>query len=425
MPHFAIKGRDDNGHMVNSVLEARSMDAVLDELKRQRIIPVSITPTKQGKRSASVSNNVSTGDARAGFSWLALFKRLNQKPITADDLILFCRQMYALTRSGIPLLRAIGGLAEATQNPRLAGVLKDVGRTLTAGNPLATALAQHPKIFPPIFLALVSMGESTGRLDTSFKQLITHLELEKNTKRQMKSATRYPTFVVIALVVAVSVINVFVVPNFANVFDRLGEDLPIFTRILLESSNFTVQNGPFILAGAVAAFLGWRQYSHTEQGALKRDQWKLYLPLVGSVFRRVAMSRFTRSFAMMMDAGVPILQALSVSARTTDNAYIGSKIEAMAASIERGESLLAVAKGSGLFNALLLQMIGVGEETGNLAELLRDIADFYGQEVEHDLKNMSQAIEPILIFAMGGLVLILALGIFLPMWDLSAGAGGL
>lgn len=421
MPFFAYKGRDNSGQMVDDILEARSMDAVLDDLRRQGITPINVKPSKRGPKGNAARSSSVAGSAGGLADWRKWF----WKNIEPDDLILFCRQMHALSRSGIPLLRAIGGLAEATDNPRMAEVLRDVGRTLTSGNALATALAKHPKVFPPIFLALVSMGESTGRIDTAFKQLVSHLEMEKNTKRQMKQATRYPTFVVFALVIAVGVINVMVVPNFASVFANLGEELPVFTRILLNSSNFTVQYGPFILSGLATLFVLWKQYVKTPKGAENRDQWKLYLPLVGKVFRRVAMSRFTRSFAMMVDSGVPILQALSVAARTTDNAYIGKRIENMASSIERGESLLSVAKASGLFNSLMLQMIGIGEETGSLGDLMRDISDFYDEEIEHQLKNLSQAIEPILIFAMGGLVLILALGIFLPMWDLSAGAGGL
>ncbi|TGG92344.1 type II secretion system F family protein [Natronospirillum operosum] len=410
MPNFAYRGRTQDGQAVNDIIEARSMDQAADELKRLDIMPLSIEPTNRKPRGSNEAAD-----------WRKLF----WPQITSDDLILFCRQMYALTRSGIPLMRAVNGLAEASQNKRLCDILREVSRSLTGGNDLATALSRHPRVFSPLFVAMISMGETTGQLDTAFKQLIDHLELEKNTQRQIKQATRYPTFVVFAITAAMVVINFMVIPSFANVFQRMGEDLPIFTIILLRTSEFLTTFGLFILAGLVALYVAWRRYITTPQGRYQKDRWLLRLPLVGHVFRRIAMSRFTRPFAMMLDAGVPLLQALNITSRTVGNEYIGRRIDSMQSGIERGESILATARTSGMFNPLILQMIGVGEETGNLSDMLRDVADFYDQEIEYELKTLSQSIEPLLIVMMGGIVVMLALGIFLPMWDLAGGAGGL
>ncbi|MCH8550802.1 MAG: type II secretion system F family protein [Natronospirillum sp.] len=411
MPNFAYKGRTSEGQSVSDVIEARSMDQALDELKRRDILPLSVEPTRRRPK----------GPQQDTAQWRKLF----WPNITNDDLILFCRQMYSLTRSGIPLMRAVNGLADASQNKRLCEVLREVGRTLTSGNDLATSMARHPKVFNPLFIAMITMGETTGQLDLAFKQLIDHLELEKSTQRQIKQATRYPLFVVIAITVAMVVINFMVIPNFASVFQRLGQDLPIFTLILINTSDFMIEYGLMIGAAIVAAIIAWKRYVRTPGGQYFRDRLFLRLPLVGSIFRRIAMSRFTRPFAMMLDAGVPLLQALSISSKTVGNVFIGQRIEGMQNGIERGESILSTASASDMFNPLILQMISVGEETGNLSDLLRDVADFYDQEIEYELKTLSQSIEPILIVMMGGIVTILALGIFLPMWDLAAGAGGI
>ncbi len=414
MPNFAYRGRNSEGQTVSDIIEAHSMDHALDELQRQQILPLHIEPTRKKPRASGESGGLR-----------AFWKRATRPALKNDDLILFCRQMYALTRSGIPLMRAINGLAEATRNERLREVLIDVSRDLTSGNDLATCLARHPKAFNNLFVAMISMGETTGQLDNAFKQLIGHLELEKNTQRQIKQASRYPTFVIIALVAGLAVINYMVIPNFAGVFERMGSELPLMTRILLNSSNFTVAYGPFILGGLIGLYALYRRYIQTQKGRVWRDRLLLRLPLMGSVFERVTMSRFTRPFAMMMDSGVPLLHALTICSRTVGNEYVGQRIRDMHRGIERGDSLTSTARASGMFSPLVLQMIGVGEETGNLSDLLRDVADFYDQEIEYELKTLSSSIEPILIALMGGMVVVLALGVFLPMWEMASSQGGL
>ncbi len=415
MAEFFYRGRTQDGQAVEGVLEAASQGALLQQLKRQNIIPTTVQPA--GKRAGSGGSkfklDVSMGE---------LLNR--KKKVSTDELIMFCRQMFALTRSGIPLMRAINGLADATRSPRLGEVLRDITRSLTQGTTLSTAFRGHPDVFNDLFISMIRMGESTGQLDTAFKQLITHLELEKETKKRIASATRYPIIVVSAIMVAMLVINFWVIPAFAGVFAKLGADLPIPTRILIGSSEFMLSTWPYLL-GLIAlclyAFFRWKK---TSEGRLKWDRLILKFPLLGGVYERIALGRFARPFAMMLEAGVPLLQALNVASRTTGNRYIGRGIEGMVGGIERGESLLATASASGMFNPLILQMIAVGEETGNVSDLLVDIADFYDQEVEYDLKRLAEAIEPILLVFMGAMVLVLALGVFLPMWDLGSAFGG-
>lgn len=406
---FNYEGMDSSGTRVKGNVDAGSRDAALQELKRKNITPIRLN--SGGKISSGKGLNIKVD-----------FSGLLQKKISHDDLLLFCRQMFALTRSGIPLIRAINGLAEANRHDGFAKILRKVAQSLQTGTDLASSLSQHPKVFPPLFVSMVHMGETTGRLDQAFQQLIGHLQLEKETSKQIKSATRYPTLVVLSIAAAMGVINWLVIPKFATVFQKFGSELPTPTKILITTSNFSVQYWWLILSILVLLGVGFIQYTSTNKGRIQWDKIKLRIPVIGSILERITLGRFTRPFAMMLDAGVPLLQALTVCSRTVGNAWVAKQILAMQQNIERGDSLLNTAASSNLFNALILQMIAVGEETGQVSAMLNDVSDFYEQEVDYELKRMSEVIEPILLVFMGVMVLILALGVFLPMWDLGSAA---
>ena len=289
---------------------------------------------------------------------------------------------------------------------------------------MAVALHAHPKVFTTLFISMVSVGENTGQLDQAFRQLAGYLELERETRKRIKQATRYPLFVLIAMSVALVVINLLVIPAFAKVFEQFKADLPWPTQVLIGTSQFFQDLWWLLLllfGGGLYAFFKWIE---TDAGALKWDATKLRLPIVGGIFERIALARFTRTFAMMYRAGVPLLQTLSINSASVGNKYIGQAILGMRESVERGEALTRSASASGLFTPLVLQMMAVGEETGALDDLFVEVADFYEQEVDYDLKQLADAIEPILIVAMGVMVLILALGVFLPMWELASAAKG-
>lgn len=406
---FEYAGRDTTGNLVVGTLEANNLDAALSDLKRRQIMPSKLQPGK-GKSASGTQSSLQE-----------FWTEMQMPKIGPDDMIMFCRQMYALMKAGIPLLRAINGLSDTARSQRLKLVLREVLKYLQGGTDLATSLAHH-KEFSPLFVSMIRMGEATGRIDQAFQQLIYHLEQEKETKKRIVSAVRYPSFVIIAITVAITVINVFVIPAFAKVFEQFGADLPFATKILITTSSFTINYWWAILLGIAISTIATIKYIETENGRINWDHMKLKLPLVGGIFERITISRFTRPFSMMLDAGVPLIQALNVSARTVGNEYVGRHIEGMIKGIERGDSLLNTAAGTQMFNPLVLQMIAVGEETGNISEMLNDISDFYDQEVDYDLKRLAENIEPILLVFMGIIVLILALGVFLPMWDLSAAA---
>ncbi len=405
---FSYRGKDSRGAVQQGSLKAATQEAAAGELMRRGITPLIIKETQQQQ---SVTEKLNS---------LPLFR----KKISLDELIVFCRQMHALTKAGIPLIRTMRGLAETTRSQELAEVLEDITNRLEGGTTMATAMQAHPKVFSDLFIAMIHVGENTGRMDSAFKRLSEMLELERDTKRRVKQALRYPTFVVIALFAALMVVNFLVIPKFATVFDKMGADLPFLTQVLVGTSNFLLSYWHVMLFALTAAAILIRRWKETDKGRLTWDRYKLKMPIIGPLLELITLSRFARNFATMLTAGMPVTHALSVVADANDNAWIGDHIKDMRHGIERGESLLRTARNSGMFTPLILQMIAVGEETGSVDDMLNNVADFYDEDVDFGLKRLAESIEPILIVAMGVLVLILALGVFLPIWDLGAAAMG-
>ncbi|MGE0080563.1 MAG: type II secretion system F family protein [Thiohalomonadaceae bacterium] len=402
MPQYSYRARNSLGELVQGTIEASSAEAVAAQLLNTGVTPIDIGEAQ--------TRSDAFGTLRARFS---------QGTPSLDDLILFCRQMYTLTRAGVPIIRGITGLAETTRHPALAEVLKRIRIELEAGRELSTALAQFPHIFSSLVVSMVKVGENTGRLEEAFLQLARYLELERDTRNRVKTALRYPTFVLVAISIAIAVVNIFVIPAFANVFASMKTELPWQTRMLIATSDFFVAWWPAMLVAVAISVIGFNYWIKTENGRYRWDRFKLHIPIAGSIIQRALLGRFARSFAMTMRSGVPLIQALTVVARAVDNTYVAQRIVAMRTGVERGDSLSRTAATTGMFTPLVLQMMNVGEETGGVDAMMDEVADFYEREVDYDLKNLASSIEPILIVAVGVLVLILALGIFLPMWDLT------
>ena len=411
MPAFNYIGRDASGSQVKGAIDAANSTLVAEQLSRQRIIPISIESAKSSTIEKS-STDIDIEDLLG----------LNQ--VTLDDLIVFCRQMYALVKSGVPILRAINGMAESSTSVRLKSALNDISAQLEGGFPLSTALHQHPKLFSPLFISLIHVGENTGNLDDAFLKLASYFEREQETRKRIKTALRYPSFVLIALVAAMVILNIFVIPTFANMFAKLGADLPWATKILIASSDFFLDYWPHMLIASVVGIFALRRYLQTSKGMYLWDKRKLKLPVVGGVIERSILSRFSHSFSIILRAGVPMTTGLTLVADAVDNTFMRKKIIAMRSNIESGESLLRSASASTLFTPLVLQMIAVGEETGRVDELLEEVGDYYEREVDYELSTLTARIEPIMIAIVAGMVLILALGIFTPMWDMMSAFKG-
>jgi MSHA biogenesis protein MshG len=403
MPRFAYTGHGASG-AVQGELDGADATAVATLLMSRGVTPLQI----------AASSGAGAAGARPDGGALALF----QPKVQPADLMMFSRQLHTLLRAGVPILRALAGLQESAVNLRFRQVLADVRRSLESGIELSICFAQQGGVFNNFYVSMVRVGEMTGRLDDVFMRLFKHIEFEQFMRQQVKSALRYPAFVIMAMMVAIGVINTLVVPAFANVFKSFGAELPLATRILVASSNFTLNYGWLLLGASVAAFFTLRQWIAQPAGRQAWDRLVLRLPLAGRIVQKATLSRFARSFSLALKSGVPIEQALSVVSQTVDNAWISRKVEGMREAVERGDTILRAAMASGVFTPVVLQMIAVGEETGAIDELMEEIAELYSNDVQYELKTLSQQIEPILIVFLGALVLVLALGVFLPLWDL-------
>ena len=402
MPFFAYKARNGQGQLVQGVLESADSGAAADQLFTTGITPLEITLT---------------GSPALGGEggWLA---RLTKEKIRSIDVQLFSRQLYTLLKSGVPIMRGLAGLQDSAINKSFGKVLGDIRESLDSGRDLSATMRRHPDVFSPFYLSMVRVGEMTGRLEEIFLRLFDHLEFERMMRERVRTAMRYPMFVVIAMGVAITIINLFVIPAFAKVYAGFNAELPLMTRILIFFSDFMVRFWPLMLAGLVGAIVAFRLYLDTTEGRYRWDKLKLGFPIVGKIVLKGSLARFARSLALASKSGVPIVQGLVVVAQTVDNAYLASRITQMRDGIERGESILRTAVTTGVFTPVVLQMIAVGEETGELDSLMDEIAEMYEREVDYELKTLSSQIEPILIVGLGVVVLILALGVFLPIWDL-------
>ncbi len=402
MPHFRYLARTSDGRAQEGEIEAASAEAVAERLQSSGAIPVRITPARE------------RGSWREALSGLQLF----QKKVSLDDLILFTRQMYSLIRAGIPLVRALHGIRETVRKPVLRETLQGVIEELEGGRQLSEAMEQYPRAFSRLMVNIVQSGEESGQLDQAFLELSGYLDREKETRAQIKSALRYPSFVLVAIAVATAVITLFVIPAFGRLFESFDAQLPWPTRVIIAVSDFASSYWLPILALLIAGFFGLRAWIRTERGRYHWDRLKLRIPVVGSILLRASLARFCRGFSMGFSSGVGVLQCIRLSGQALDNAYIAANLEVMHDHVERGNSLTQSAEASNLFTPLVLQMLSVGEETGNVDSMLSEAADFYEREVDYEVKNLTSSIEPILIVVVGAMVLILALGVFLPMWSL-------
>ena len=400
MANFRYQGRSPDGRQVSGNIDAATEELAADALISRGVIPTAIT---RGPAEGGTSFDLS--------QWLT-------PALPLEVLVLFCRQMYSLTKAGVPLLRAIKGLAVNADNKQLKKALEEVSAELTNGRSLSASMKMHPNVFSPLFVSMINVGENTGRLDQALLQLSDYYEQEVETRKRIKTAMRYPTFVIIFVTAALFILNIKVIPQFASMFNRFGVDLPLPTRILIGTSNFFVEYWMWMLAFMFGALFAFRAWIAGAKGREAWDRFRLRMPIVGGLINRAQLARFSRTFALMLKAGVPLNQSIALSAESMDNKFLELRLLEMKSAIEGGNTVSSTAINSGIFTPLVIQMISVGEETGRVDELLLEVADFYDREVDYDLKTLTARIEPILLVFVAGIVLVLALGIFLPMWSM-------
>ena len=410
MANFRYRGRSGRGELMTGRLEADDANAVA-----ARLLKLGITPL-------DIASDAAQGTS-PGVSIQELLQRFGVGQPSNADLVLFSRQMYSITKSGLPLLRGLRGLAQSTHNVVLRDALHDVLHSLESGRDFASSLARHPGIFSPLFISMVRVGESTGTLDKSFLRLCEYLSQDQDVRDRVKSAVRYPLIVIGVIGMAIAVITVFVIPNFAPLFKVLGNDIPLPTRIIMGTSEIARAHGISLIAAAILALFAFRRHIATEAGRYRWDRFKLKLPVLGELLHLSILSRVTRSLSISLEAGLPMIQALTLLSRSSGNEYLGERLVRLRDAVERGEPLSNAAGGAGIFTPLVLQMVLVGEETGELSQLLEEVSGYYQREVDFRLRNLTAMLEPLLIIGVGAMVLILALGVFLPMWNMIGKVG--
>ena len=352
---YEWNGRNGRGEAVQGKTDGLSEGSVADELMSLGIVPVKIGIAAIAAPPANDR-----------------LERLFQKPASVEDIIVFSRQMHTLSKAGVPIFRAFTGLESSATKPAMIALLHDIRSSLDQGRELSSAMARHPRVFSPFYLSMVQIGEMTGRLAQVFLHLCEHLEFERDVRERIKQALRYPMFMMMAMAmaVAIGVLTVFVIPVFAKVFEGFHAQLPLLTRAILGFSDWMVRWWPLVLLGIAGGSIGIRRYLRTKTGRYRWDAFKLRLPIVGEILLKGALARFARSFALASQSSVPLVQAMTVVALTVDNVFIGERINQMRDGIEQGGSISRCAAGTGVFTPLALQMISVGEETGEFDALM-------------------------------------------------------
>jgi len=402
MTQFVYSARSASGEKIDGVFDAGDTNALAEALSAQGLVLV--------RAQARVATNAAESST---------FARLFGERIKLIDLILFCRQLATMLKAGVPLLRSLRALEESATNRRLAQALAELQLQLESGRELSASMRQQPATFSNYVVSTVKVGEVTGRLSEAFEGLYNQLSFERENREAVATALRYPTFVLMAAVSALIAVNIFVIPAFANIYRSFKAELPLLTRVLIGVSDFFINYGWLLLGVAISAGFGIVTWVRTPAGTRFWHGLLLRIPIVGVLIHKATLARFTKSFGLALKAGVPVVDALNAAVETSGNVVIGEKIATMGPAAARGESLARSARTTGVFTPVVLQMFAVGEETGALDEMMAEVAEHFQKEVDYAIKSLGAQIEPIMILVLGAMILVFALGVFLPMWDLS------
>ena len=398
MPTFAYLGRTRGGENVSGERAADNMDAAVAALRREQILVTRITAAKE---KAAAAKKGKTG-----------------KKVSPKNLAVFTRQFSVMIDAGLPLVQCLDILGTQEEDKHFAATILATRTSVEGGESLADAMKKYPKVFDPLFTNMIAAGEAGGILDTILKRLATYIEKAVKLKSQVKSAMIYPIAVIVIAALVVGVILWKVIPTFAALFSGLGAELPLPTRVVIGLSNYLVNFMPFIIVGIVAIAWAAKTYYSTVKGKYVVDGITLKLPVLGIIMRKIAVARFCRTLATLLSSGVPILDGLDITAKTAGNAVVEEAIMATRTSIERGETISAPLKETGVFPPMVTQMIGVGETTGALDTMLSKIADFYEEEVDTAVAGLLTLLEPLMIAFLGGVVGGIVIAMYMPIFDL-------
>ncbi len=395
MPNYKYKAVNEEGRTIESVLMAPDIPEVKRQLKELNMLVISVREVKSKKNTN-------------------LFKLAVKENIVLH----FTKQLYTLLKAGIPIVTGLKALREQVKDENFKQVIEIITQDVEGGSKLSDALSQFPKIFPPIYVNSVKIGEVSGTLEETLRYLHSYLEDDAQMKRDVKKAFRYPLFVMIGLVGAFIVFTTTVIPNFMPLFQQSGKELPLPTRILIAMHDYIADYGLLILVATVLLIVGIVYYIRTPAGKLKFDNLLLHLPIMGEFVRKVNIARFTRLFFTMNKTGISITKAFEIMRKTMGNEVYNKELKIIADKISAGEDLSNSVGQSPYFTALLVEMLSIGEKSGSLDEMLASISEYYSREVADTVKNLTSLIEPIVTVVLGGMILLLALAMFLPMWDM-------
>jgi len=401
MPTFKYRVRDRLGKAMTGTIEAQTIEMAGNHLYQTGYFPIAIE-----EASASASINLSD-----------FWKRFQK--VKPEEIIVFSQQLSTLYRAGLPLLTGLKGLRDQTVNQRFKEILEDIGLQIEGGNTLFGAMSQHPKVFSVVYLNMIRAGETSGRLGESLDRYAILADRELRSRQKVKDATRYPKIVIVSVIIAFIVLLIFVIPKFAQVFAQFNTTLPLPTRMMIGVNNLFQNYWYLILPVFLLAPILLKRYIQTEKGRVFWDRLKTRIPGFGRLFVIAALSRFAHTFVMLNKSGIPILQTLEITSTTINNVIISQSIEEISRQVREGRSLADSMRESGRFTPLVIQMVGVGETTGTLDEMLIRITEYYDIELENAIKKMTTYIEPALTLFMGVVVLFLALAVFLPWWNMA------
>lgn len=401
MPTYVFKARNRIGETVVGERIADNRDVLKQMLRREQVL---LTSVKEKGRE------------------IALPKPRGSKKVKAKDLSIFTRQFSVMIDAGLPLVQCLEILAQQQESKHFAQVLLQVRQDVEEGATLSAAMAKHPKVFDQLFVNMIEAGETGGILDLILQRLSTYIEKIVKLRRDVISALIYPSAVIVIAVGVIAVIMVFVIPSFQNIFLGLlgpGELLPLPTRIVVGISDFVAGWGGLAVLGAFVGFvIGIRAYYKTDGGRHKLDALLLKLPIIGSILRKIAIARFSRTLSTLLSSGVPILQALDITARTAGNVILEEAIMKIRTGVERGESFVEPLRNTEMFPNMVAQMVGIGEQTGALDAMLGKIADFYEQEVDSAIANLLTLIEPVMIGFLGVTIGSIVIAMYMPLFTL-------
>lgn len=400
MPKFNFNVRDRFGKNISGTVTMDSRDQLIERLRDQGYFVNKITEIGENTFYERIDKAI---------------QRLS--PIKLKDLSIFSRLMSTMINAGLPILRSLRIIVKQTENTHLAEILQNVGKMVEEGYSLSHAMGQHPKVFDSLMVNLIKSGEESGSLDIVLDRIAKDMEREIQIRQNVQAGIRYPIIILSAAAIIVGLIMIFVVPKFVDIFRDMGATLPLMTRILINISNVVVHGAPFLVGIVVLLIIGSNYASNFPFFNRLKDSIQLKLPVIGFLLRRISLSRFSRTFAILLKSGVPIIKSLTVVEETVGNAVIAAAVAKAKISIKEGERISYPLEETGEFPPMVIDMIAVGEETGCLDDMLQKISDFYDREVDYTIDAFTTMIEPILITIMGVVIGFIVISLYLPLFS--------